>query len=802
MPHSTTQLPAVGETYEICKHLGDSVTGSLGPVHHPLRLQDRIHKKPSIIRAVQINTGPSIQRTADGLRERNIRPTRERGRVYCRQELSSQASLLILLSNAKETGHLASHNQLEAPQQILHPPEKVQNGNSRRHPPVPSATLMGNFDRPKGRIPAHPDPPLTSQVSRLQIQRGRLLFPSITIRPVDGSKSFHPVHKNNSGFPLKKRCPRLRLPRRLAPNRTYIQRDFPCDRLHPLSFKTPGMDNQRTKVLPHSKPESNIPRGNSGFPIRNRHSNPREDPDTHRSINSDTLSPPSPGQTLAPASNLHINLLEMEAILLAVNHWKHLLSGHQLTTLCDNLTMVSYINRRGNEVSVSMLQNMATTSSPQYPHQSNTPSGTTERHGRRLIQGNPSRDGVVSIPNLGQPHLPDLWTAVSRPLCDSEQCQITDFLHKVIQPPGMGDRCATHTVGQPLCVRLPPVVPHPASASQTRRIQSGPPSSRTVLAQSTLVSSPLGNADRPSIQVPSQRQSTHTERRKDMASMPPPSTSGNVGTSVRHFTSQGLSREAATIASESRRPSTMKQVSTIRNYRSAISSIHKGFPDGSNIGSNKTIGHLLKGMFNKRPPQEHLSPSWSINEVLAVLAKPPYEPIHNTSLELLTYKTLFLVAAASARCRSELHALTTMRGFLHFSLNRSPYNPASKDTLSRWIVNLISPHASADETIQAHHLRAHASSKAWFDGASRTSDAYHPSAGVNGVVSNDSSSTSDTLVHLTMTTFADYDILRDFSICEPSSNSLLQRTWREDMFDLPISEELEVSASETEDEDN
>ena len=188
-------------------------------------------------------------------------------------------------------------------------------------------------------------------------------------------------------------------------------------------------------------------------------------------------------------------------------------------------------------------------------------------------------------------------------------------------------------------------------------------------------------------------------------------------------------------------------------------------------------------MFNKRPPRRILSPSWSINDVLQVLAKPPYEPLHSVPLELLTHKTLFLIAAASARRRGCLQALTVKPGHLRFEnggvrlipdpqflaknqtsaftpqeiflpalgtistisedkrwcpvralkwymdktkilrnhdrlflLPRSPYPPASKDTISRWIRDLIKPHVSEDERVRAHDVRGHAASRAWFSG--------------------------------------------------------------------------------------
>ena len=53
-----------------------------------------------------------------------------------------------------------------------------------------------------------------------------------------------------------------------------------------------------------------------------------------------------------------------------------------------------------------------------------------------------------------------------------------------------------------------------------------------------------------------------------------------------------------------------------------------------------------------------------------------------------------------------------------FILPRRPYTAAAKDTLARWLVNLISPFSEPDEPVHAHQLRAHATSTAWFRGIS------------------------------------------------------------------------------------
>ena len=50
-------------------------------------------------------------------------------------------------------------------------------------------------------------------------------------------------------------------------------------------------------------------------------------------------------------------------------------------------------------------------------------------------------------------------------------------------------------------------------------------------------------------------------------------------------------------------------------------------------------------------------PSWSLDIVLSALKQPPYYPLDAISLKHLTLRTVFLLAIASARRVSELHAL-------------------------------------------------------------------------------------------------------------------------------------------------
>ena len=51
-------------------------------------------------------------------------------------------------------------------------------------------------------------------------------------------------------------------------------------------------------------------------------------------------------------------------------------------------------------------------------------------------------------------------------------------------------------------------------------------------------------------------------------------------------------------------------ISTIRSYRSALASCHKGFQDGSSISGSSVLTRLCRSFFLKRPPVKTLLPAW------------------------------------------------------------------------------------------------------------------------------------------------------------------------------------------------
>ena len=51
---------------------------------------------------------------------------------------------------------------------------------------------------------------------------------------------------------------------------------------------------------------------------------------------------------------LHINLLEMKALCLALQSFQELVAGRRVTAMCDNSTVVAYVNKQGGTVSRSL----------------------------------------------------------------------------------------------------------------------------------------------------------------------------------------------------------------------------------------------------------------------------------------------------------------------------------------------------------------------------------------------------------------------------------------------------------------
>lgn len=110
------------------------------------------------------------------------------------------------------------------------------------------------------------------------------------------------------------------------------------------------------------------------------------------------------------------------------------------------------------------------------------------------------------------------------------------------------------------------------------------------------------------------------------------------------------------------------KVPTIIGYRSAINSKHKGW-ENQTVGTSKHLSKLIKGIFNVNPTVKPLLPNWDLPSVLWRLCDFPFEPLLSCDFKFLTWKTVFLLALASASRVSELHALSVQEGNFRYERN-------------------------------------------------------------------------------------------------------------------------------------
>ena len=94
---------------------------------------------------------------------------------------------------------------------------------------------------------------------------------------------------------------------------------------------------------------------------------------------------------------------------------------------------------------------------------------------------------------------------------------------------------------------------------------------------------------------------------------------------------------------------------TIEGYRSALSI---KLDSDLELGSNKELRRLIQSFYKSKPKASRHLPAWDLSLVLQALTKSPFEPMSQAEPKFLTWKTVFLIALASGRRRSEIHAFT------------------------------------------------------------------------------------------------------------------------------------------------
>ena len=96
--------------------------------------------------------------------------------------------------------------------------------------------------------------------------------------------------------------------------------------------------------------------------------------------------------------------------------------------------------------------------------------------------------------------------------------------------------------------------------------------------------------------------------------------------------------------------------STIEGYRTAIADTLGNIP--LDISNNTEIARLIASFHRDKQKSSRSLRKWDLSLVLHQVKQPPFEPLEEAPLKYITWKTIFLLALASGKRRSEIHAWT------------------------------------------------------------------------------------------------------------------------------------------------
>ena len=315
--------------------------------------------------------------------------------------------------------------------------------------------------------------------------------------------------------------------------------------------------------------------------------------------------------------------------------------------------------------------------------ESGTYSRETEYFGRRFEpRENSNTFNRVEFESGNSEHfIQNISNSKSRSVCNKREQETTSLLFPLSGPGSNSFGCTQYRLDRDvgLCLPTSNINSFGSQENSRRTVQSTANCASS--SESALVSSSAGVISGFSKKTSAYRQSSVTKQGSSVAPKPSHSKSRSLGSVKRQGASQRFSAKAQQYISESRRSSTRKLynarlaiyrewcrekhvdpctasivevadflvyihdnrkcgASTVAGYRTAISTIHKGW-NGHSVGTEMKISHLIKGMFNSRPVRKTLLPNWDLPSVLWKLCDPPFEPLESADLKFLTWKTVF-----------------------------------------------------------------------------------------------------------------------------------------------------------------
>ena len=399
---------------------------------------------------------------------------------------------------------------------------------------------------------------------------------------------------------------------------------------------------------------------------------------------------------------LHINLLEMKALFLGLQAFQEDVSGHHVTAMCDNSTVVAYVNKRGHGFPGPVFVDQPPSEMDgefRRPSRCEVSARRVQRAGRC---SQPSRascvDRVVSPPSGGEGTSSCVGQSVNRPVCDLPQREAAPVLLASPGSPGSLRGCVSSSLGRPGSVRVPSLCSgRSGDRSRPAVVSCRDDSGRASLAREGVVRRLAASSDSTAPGSALLGQAASATPLQSVLSRRSRAEASRVETLKRHYRKSGFSGRAARVLSGVLRESSSRlyqsrwkifcgwcrgrgvapvnatvpvvvdflihlrqdkglSVSAVKGYCSALNSVLA--LKGRDLAASREITTLLRSFARSVNPVELRPPAWDVSLVLQSLTGAPYEPLQTCEERFLAQKTLFLLALASDKCIGELHALS------------------------------------------------------------------------------------------------------------------------------------------------
>ena len=407
----------------------------------------------------------------------------------------------------------------------------------------------------------------------------------------------------------------------------------------------------------------------------------------------------------------HINVLELRAVMLALKSFHQIIPNCHILLSTDNTTVAAYLNKEGGARSRTLsfmatnllewcMKRQVSLTAKFVPGKLNVLADSLSRKGQIIHTEWTIHKGTLS-------QIFQFWEV---PHYEVEQS--TSGVHfSFSRSTGLGSGCHVSFMGgnDSLCIPSSSTS-HEGTSENGERDLFGHPHC-TVLGKPSVFPSSAFSSSCPS------SQDSHSEGSFDPASFPPSSSEAGDIQPARLAVLQGglekagFSKKSAERVCAAKRSSTQSLYnsrwntwmdwclqremdpidptvtsmadfliflfeekkllpSSIKGYRSAIASTLKHFTS-VDFSSHPVLSDVIRSMDLEKPAVSRVVPHWDLALVLDSLKKSPFEPLSSCSLKCLTQKTVFLIALASGRRRSEIHAFSAAPGSVKFSADFS-----------------------------------------------------------------------------------------------------------------------------------